>query len=105
MAWVYLLLAGAAEIGWMISLRYAEGFTRPLALAATVVLMGISLVFLSLAIRTIPMGTAYALWTGVGASGIAIIGIVFYQEPATLLRVACIGLIICGMIGLKVASA
>lgn len=105
MAWVYLLLAGAAEIGWMISLRYAEGFTRPLALAATVLSMGISLVFLSLAIRTIPMGTAYALWTGVGASGIAIIGIVFYQEPATLLRLACIGLIICGMVGLKVASA
>ncbi|MBI3453137.1 MAG: multidrug efflux SMR transporter [Rhodospirillales bacterium] len=105
MAWIYLLLAGVAEIGWMVGLKFSGGFARLWWSVATVVCMAISLGFLALAVRAIPMGTAYAIWTGVGAAGIALVGIFFFDEPGTLLRLACIGLIVAGMVGLRLASA
>jgi quaternary ammonium compound-resistance protein SugE len=104
MAWVWLALAGAAEIGWMVGLKYSDGFTRIAWSAVTLAAMGLSLVFLSFATRTIPMGTAYAVWTGIGAAGIAVIGILFFGEPRTALRIACIGLVVLGVVGLKFAS-
>lgn len=104
MAWVYLLLAGAAEIGWMVALKFSDGFSRFWPSAATVGSMLLSLFLISFAIRAIPMGTAYAIWTGIGAVGIATIGMLFFHEPVTLLRVFCIGLVVAGMIGLKLSS-
>lgn len=104
MAWVWLSLAGVAEIGWMIGLKFSDGFTRLGWSAGTLAAMGLSLLFLSFAIRTIPMGTAYAIWTGIGAAGIAIIGMVYFDEPRTLMRMICIGLVVAGIVGLKLAS-
>ena len=104
MAWVYLLLAGAAEISWMVALKFSEGFTRLWPSIATVASLGLSMVFLSLTIRAIPLGTAYAIWTGIGAAGIAVIGMAFFGEPRTVLRIACIGLIVIGIVGLKATS-
>jgi quaternary ammonium compound-resistance protein SugE len=104
MAWLWLAVAGAAEIAWMIGLKLSDGFTRLGWSAATLAAMAISIVFLSLAIRTMPMGTAYAVWTGIGAAGIALIGIAFFGEPRTLLRLVCIALILAGIVGLKLAS-
>jgi quaternary ammonium compound-resistance protein SugE len=104
MAWVWLSLAGIAEIGWMVGLKFSDGFTRLAWSAGTLAAMGLSLLFLSFAIRTIPMGTAYAIWTGIGAAGIAIIGMMYFDEPRTLLRIICIGLVVAGIVGLKIAS-
>lgn len=104
MAWVWLAVAGGAEIAWMIGLKFSDGFTRLGWSAATLAAMAVSLVFLSLALRAIPMGTAYAVWTGIGAAGIALIGIVFFGEPRTALRLGCIALIVAGIVGLKLAS-
>ncbi len=104
MAWIWLLLAGAAEIAWMVMLRFSDGFTRLAWSAATLAAMGLSLFFISFAIRTIPMGTAYAVWTGIGAAGIAAVGMLFFGEPRTALRVACIGFIVAGILGLKIAN-
>lgn len=105
MAWVYLTLAGVAEIAWMIGLKYSDGFTRLWPSLGTVAAMALSLVLISFALRGIPMGTAYAIWTGIGAAGIAIVGILAFHEPATALRLACIALIVAGIIGLKLSSA
>jgi quaternary ammonium compound-resistance protein SugE len=104
MAWVWLAVAGAAEIAWMIGLKFSDGFTRLGWSAATLAAMAVSLVFLGFALRTIPMGTAYAVWTGIGAAGIALVGIVFFDEPRTALRLLCIALIVAGIVGLKLAS-
>lgn len=104
MAWIWLLLAGAAEIAWMVELKFAHGFTRFWWSAATLATMGLSLLFCSFAIREIPMGTAYAVWTGVGAAGISIVGMLFFGEPRTALRIACIGCIVIGIAGLRLAS-
>lgn len=104
MAWIYLFVAGLLEIGWAIGLKQADGFTRPVASTVTVVAMIASFVLLSLALRAIPVGTAYAVWTGIGIVGTAVIGIWLYQEPADLARLACIGLIITGIAGLRLLS-
>lgn len=104
MAWIWLLLAGAAEIGWMVELKFSESLTRPGWAAGTVATMGLSLLLTSFAIRTIPMGTAYAVWTGVGAAGIAVVGMLFFGEPRTPLRIACIAFIVAGIVGLRLAS-
>lgn len=105
MAWIWLLLAGAAEIAWMIELKFSDGFTRFWWSASTVATMGLSLLFMSFAIRAIPMGTAYAVWTGIGAAGIAVVGMLFFGEPRTALRIACIGCIVVGIAGLRLAAA
>lgn len=104
MAWIYLLIAGLLETGWAIGLKYTEGFTRLWPSVLTLAAMAVSFLFLSLALKTLPVGTGYAVWTGIGAVGTVILGIVLLGEPATLARLACIGLIVAGIIGLKLVS-
>ena len=104
MAWIYLVTAGLFEIGWAIGLKYTEGFTRPLPTVLTVLSMIVSLGLLGLALKTLPVGTAYAVWTGVGTVGTALLGIWLFAEPATAIRLACIGLIVAGILGLKFAA-
>ena len=104
MEWLWLFLAGLAEIGWMIGLKFSEGFTRLWWSVAMLASMAVSMFCLALAIRSIPMGTAYAIWTGIGAAGIALIGIYFFGEPRTALRLGCIAIIVLGILGLKVSS-
>jgi quaternary ammonium compound-resistance protein SugE len=103
-AWFYLLIAGLFEVGWAIGLKYTEGFSRLWPSLATVAAMIISLGFLGLALKTLPVGTAYAIWTGVGAVGTAALGIYLFAEPATAARLSCIALIVAGIVGLKLAS-
>ncbi len=103
MAWAMLLLAGLFEVGWAIGLKYTQGFTRPLPTALTLASMVVSLGLLGLALKTLPVGTAYAVWTGVGAVGTAILGVALLGEPATAARFAYIGLIVAGIVGLKFA--
>jgi quaternary ammonium compound-resistance protein SugE len=102
MAWLYLTVAGVLEIVWAIGLKYTEGFTRLVPSVITIVAMIASVWFLAVALRTIPVGTGYAVWTGIGAVGTAILGIILFNEPAHAARVACIGLIVAGIVGLKV---
>ncbi|HEY4370665.1 MAG TPA: quaternary ammonium compound efflux SMR transporter SugE [Burkholderiales bacterium] len=104
MAWMLLLLAGLFEMGWAIGLKYTEGFTRLWPTAGTLAAMLISVLLLGLAVKTLPMGTAYAVWTGIGAAGTVILGIALLGEPATVARLACVGLIIAGVIGLKIVT-
>ncbi|GAA3931824.1 quaternary ammonium compound efflux SMR transporter SugE [Luteimonas lutimaris] len=104
MAWIYLLLAGVFEIGFAIGLKYTEGFTRLWPSAGTVIAAAISLWLLTHALRTIPVGTAYAVWTGIGAVGVATLGIVLFSDSASPARLACIALIIAGVVGLKLVS-
>lgn len=104
MAWTMLLLAGLFEVAWAIGLKYSDGFTRPAASIATVAAMVVSVVLLALAVRTLPVGTAYAVWTGIGAVGTALLGIALFGEPAGAVRIACIGLIVAGIVGLKIVG-
>jgi len=104
MAWIWLFVAGVLEIVWAIGLKYTEGFTRLAPSAITIVAMAASVFCLALAVRTIPIGTGYAVWTGIGAVGVAILGMVLFGEPRTLLRIGCILLIVAGIIGLKMVS-
>ena len=105
MAWVYLVLAGLFEIVWAIGLKYAEGFTRPLPTAITIVAMIISMALLGFAARDLPIGTAYAVWTGIGAAGTAIVGMVFLRDPVTTVRLLSILLIVAGVVGLNLSSS
>lgn len=104
MAWTYLLIAGLFEIAWAIGLKYTEGFARLWPSVGTIVAMILSLAFLGLALKTLPVGTAYAVWTGIGAVGTVILGIVLFSEPATALRLGCVGLILSGIVGLKLVT-
>jgi len=104
MAWTYLFFAGLFEIGWAIGLKYTHGFSRLVPTLLTVASMGVSLGLLGLALKSLPLGTAYAIWTGIGTIGTAILGIILFGEPATALRLACIGLIVAGIVGLKLVS-
>lgn len=104
MAWVYLFIAGIAEIGWALGLKYTEGFTKPVPTILTVGIMAVSIVFLALAVKQLPLGTAYAIWTGIGTLGTVVLGIWLFNEPSDLLRLLCIGLIIAGIVGLKLVS-
>lgn len=104
MAWVLLLVAGLLEVGWAIGLKYTDGFTRLWPTVGTVTAMVLSVALLGLAMRTLPVGTAYAVWTGIGAVGTVILGIVLFGEPATAARLACVGLIVSGIVGLKITA-
>jgi quaternary ammonium compound-resistance protein SugE len=104
MAWVILLFAGLTEIGWAIGLKYTDGFARVVPTVLTVACMIVSVALLGLALKSLPVGTAYAVWTGIGTVGTAILGIILFAEPATALRLACIGLIVAGIAGLKFAA-
>ena len=101
MAWTILFVAGLMEIGWAIGLKYTEGFSRPVPSVLTLACMLASIVLLGLAVKTLPIGTAYAVWTGIGAVGTAALGIILFGEPATAFRLASIGLIVAGIAGLK----
>jgi len=101
MAWVYLAVAGLFEIVWAIALKYADGFTRLWPSATAIVSMIVSVILLELSLRTLPVGTAYAVWTGIGTVGAAVLGMLLFQEPATAVRIGSIGLIVCGIAGLK----
>jgi quaternary ammonium compound-resistance protein SugE len=104
MAWIYLIFAGVLEIVWAIGLKYTEGFTKLVPSLITGVALVASMLFLALALRTVPVGTGYAIWTGIGAVGTAILGIVLFAEPATVARLGCIGLIVAGIVGLKLVT-
>ena len=104
MSWTYLFVAGLLEIVWAIGLKYTEGFTRLWPSVVTIAAMIASVWFLALALRTIPVGTGYAVWTGIGAVGTAILGIALFSEPATAARLVCIGVIVAGILGLKIVS-
>jgi quaternary ammonium compound-resistance protein SugE len=103
-AWFYLLIAGFLEVGWAIGLKYTEGFSRLWPSVLTIAAMILSLAFLGLALKALPVGTAYAIWTGIGAIGTVILGIYLFSEPATAARLACIGLILAGIVGLKLVT-
>jgi quaternary ammonium compound-resistance protein SugE len=105
MAWLLLAIAGLLEVGWAIGLKYTEGFTRPWASVLTAISMILSLVLLGIAMKTLPVGTAYAVWVGIGAVGTVILGIVLFAEPADFARLVSVGLIVAGIIGLKLSSA
>ncbi|MFO1207150.1 MAG: quaternary ammonium compound efflux SMR transporter SugE [Burkholderiales bacterium] len=104
MPWVYLFLAGILEIVWAIGLKYTEGFTRLWPTVATIAVAWLSFYLLALAVRTIPVGTGYAIWTGIGAAGVAILGMLLFGEPATLARFVFLALIIVGIVGLKLSA-
>ena len=104
MAWAVLLAAGLLEITWAIGLKYTEGFTRLIPSVLTLAAMAGSILLLGLALKTLPIGTAYAVWTGIGAVGTAILGIFLFGEPASVLRLASIGLIVAGIVGLKLVT-
>jgi quaternary ammonium compound-resistance protein SugE len=103
-AWTLLFVAGLFEIGWAIGLKYTEGFTRIVPTVLTAASMLVSVLLLGLAARSLPIGTAYAVWTGVGAIGTAILGVILFREPVTVARLVCLGLIFAGIIGLKLFS-
>ena len=104
MSWLILLVAGLLEVGWAVGLKYTEGFTRPLPTVLTVLAMAGSVGLLGLALRDLPLGTAYAVWTGIGTVGTAIMGMVLLGEPAGALRLLCMGLIVAGILGLKMLT-
>lgn len=104
MAWAYLAIAGLFEIGWAIGLKYSDGFSKPVPSIMTIIAMGFSLWLLAIAMRTIPVGTAYAVWTGIGAVGVAILGMLMFGESREFLRLVCLFLIIAGILGLKLVS-
>jgi quaternary ammonium compound-resistance protein SugE len=104
MAWFTLFVAGLMEIAWAIGLKYTEGFTRLVPSVLTLAAMAASMALLGLALKTLPIGTAYAVWTGIGAVGTAVLGIMLFGEPATVMRLACIGLIVAGIVGLKLVT-
>ncbi len=104
MAWLYLFVAGLLEIGWAVGLKYTDGFRRFWPSVWTILAMAASMGLLALAVRTIPVGTGYAVWTGIGAVGTAVLGIVLFSEPATAARLCFIGVIVVGIVGLKLTS-
>jgi quaternary ammonium compound-resistance protein SugE len=104
MAWVLLVIAGLLEVGWAIGLKYTEGFTRLWPSVGTLLAMVLSVVLLGLAMKSLPVGTAYAVWVGVGAVGTVILGIILFAEPVNMLRIVSVALIIAGIVGLKLAT-
>lgn len=102
MAWMILVLAGLLEIAWAVGLKHSQGFTRPGPTAVTLAAMMLSVALLGVAMRTLPLGTAYAVWTGIGTVGTAIVGMWLFEEPASAIRLVCVSLIVSGIAGLKI---
>ncbi|MBE6091020.1 MAG: quaternary ammonium compound efflux SMR transporter SugE [Clostridium beijerinckii] len=105
MAWLMLIVAGLFETGWAIGLKYSEGFTKLIPSVFTIIGMIASFYFLSLALKSLPLGTAYAIWTGIGTVGTVALGIILFKEPVDIIRLICIGFIVIGIVGLKVISS
>jgi quaternary ammonium compound-resistance protein SugE len=105
MAWLILFVAGLCEIGWAVGLKYTDGFTRLWPSLFTITSMVVSLILLGVAMKSLPLGTAYAVWTGIGAVGAVVLGIVLFKEPATAARLICVGMIVTGVLGLKFFSS
>jgi quaternary ammonium compound-resistance protein SugE len=103
-AWMYLMIAGFLEVGWAIGLKYTQGFTRLWPSVVTILMMIASFFLLSTAVKTLPIGTAYAVWTGIGAAGTAVLGILLFGEPRNVIKLLCILLIITGIAGIKIMS-
>ena len=103
-SWIYLIIAGLFEIGWATGLKYTEGFSKFWPSIYTILSMAISFILLSLALKTLPIGTAYAIWTGIGVVGTALLGIFLFDEPATVAKAICITLILTGIVGLKLTT-
>jgi quaternary ammonium compound-resistance protein SugE len=101
MAWVYLCVAGCFEVAWAVAMKFSDNFTRPAPTLLTAISLAISMWLLSVAMKSLPLGTAYAVWTGIGAVGTAAIGMLFLKDPATPLRIACMALIVIGILGLR----
>lgn len=104
MAWIILVVAGMLEVGWAVGLKYTEGFARLWPSIATIAAMVASMALLGVAVRTLPLGTAYAVWTGIGTMGTVIVGMLLFGEPASLVRLLCVCLILSGIIGLKMVT-
>ena len=104
MHWIYLFIAGLFEISWAVGLKFSHGFSRTIPSVFTAICMIASFYFLALALKNLPLGTAYAIWTGIGTLGTVIFGIILFKEPVSAMRLACIGLIICGITGLKLLT-
>ena len=104
MAWLLILIAGVFEIAWAVGLKYSDGFSRLVPSVLTVAAMAASIICLGIAVKSLPVGTAYAVWTGIGAAGTAVLGMYLFQEPATVLRLGSITLVVAGIVGLKLAS-
>ena len=104
MPWIYLALAGLFEVIWAVGLKYTEGFTRLWPSVITVSAMTASIILLAMAVKTLPIGTAYAIWTGIGAVGAVVLGMLLFGDSASPLRLACVGLVVLGMVGLKLTS-
>ncbi|WP_138379307.1 DMT family transporter [Luteithermobacter gelatinilyticus] len=104
MSWVYLFVAGLLEVGWVVGMKYSEGFTRPVISLATGLAMFFSFYLLSAAMKNLPMGTAYAVWTGIGAVGAVVLGILLFGEAMTAARLLCVALIVSGILGLKLVT-
>ena len=105
MPWLILFVAGLCEIGWAVGLKYTDGFTRLWPTVFTGASLLVSMALLGIAMKSLPLGTAYAVWTGIGAVGTVILGIVLFKEPATVARLVCVGLIVAGILGLKIFSS
>ncbi len=105
MKWVMLIIAGLLETGWAVGLKYSHGFTKPIPSILTITGMIASFFFLSLALKSLPLGTAYAIWTGIGTVGTVVLGIILFKEPVDIIRLICISFIVVGIVGLKVVSA
>lgn len=104
MNWIYLVLAGMLEICWAIGLKSSNGFTRLYPAIFTIIAMAASVFLLAIAMRTLPLGTAYAVWTGIGALGTVVVGMVYFGESASILRLLCLSMIFCGIVGLKILA-
>jgi quaternary ammonium compound-resistance protein SugE len=104
MAWLLIVIAGVFEMAWAVGLKYSDGFSRLVPSVLTVAAMAASIICLGIAVKSLPVGTAYAVWTGIGAAGTAVLGMYLFEEPATLLRLGSIALVVAGIAGLKLAS-
>lgn len=105
MKWIYLIIAGVFEVGWAVGLKYSQGFSKLLPSVLTIIGMLASFYFLSLSLKSLPLGTAYAVWTGIGTVGTAVLGIILFKEPFDVMRIICIAFIVFGIIGLKLSAA
>ena len=104
MAWFLIVIAGVFEMAWAVGLKYSDGFSRLVPSVLTVAAMAASIICLGIAVKSLPVGTAYAVWTGIGAAGTAVLGMYLFEEPATLLRLGSIALVVAGIVGLRLAS-